>query len=72
MIARDQHPILVAGPVENHLVVRAGEANFGHMDRVVPGGLQIRVDPVGDVLIQQESHAGRDTGRCYSRTENAA
>jgi hypothetical protein len=39
---------------------------------VVPGGLQVGADPVRDVLIEQESHAGRDTGRWYSRTENAA
>jgi hypothetical protein len=72
VVARDQHPVLVASPAENYLVVGAGQADLGHVHRVVPGGLQMWADPVGDVLIQQELHAGRDTGRWYSRTENAA
>ena len=46
---------------ETYLVVSAGEAELGYVYCVVPGGLQEGTDSVGDVLIQQESHAGRDT-----------
>jgi hypothetical protein len=40
--------------------------------RVVPGSLKVKAGPAGDILTQQEPHAGRATGRWYSRTENAA
>ena len=33
-------------PAENHLVVSAGQADLGHVHRVMPGGLQVRADLV--------------------------
>ena len=63
MVAGDQHPILLAGLDQDHLVVSASEIYFPYVHRVVPGCLPVRTDPVGDVLIKQEPHAGRKTGR---------
>jgi hypothetical protein len=42
VIAGDQHAVLVAGPVQDYLVVSAGETDLAHVYRVVPGRLQVR------------------------------
>lgn len=52
VVAGDQYPVLVEGPVQDDLIVRAGETDLAHVYRVVPGRLQVRADPVGDILIQ--------------------
>lgn len=53
VIAGDECPVLVASPVQDHLVVSAGEADLRYVHHVVPGCLQVRADPIGDVLIRR-------------------
>jgi hypothetical protein len=58
VIAGDRCPVLVAGPTHDDPVVRADEADFAHVYRVVPGRIQVL--------------EGDKTGRWYSRAEKAA
>jgi hypothetical protein len=72
MLSGDQHPVTLAPPHQDDRVVRASQADLTDMHDLMSRRLQMPGNPAGDVLIEQEPHADRDTGRWYSRTENDA